>query len=87
MTEISYIPEPDDPVLVTPERVQFIYERTNDGDDLIGLLLTDPSLGALFVALAYEQAVEIATNLAAMTTTGGLDELRRNWIANNTDNG
>lgn len=86
MTEISYIPAPDDPVLVAPERVQFIYERTNDGNDLFGLLFTDPSLGALFVALAYGQAVEIAQNLAAMTTTG-LDELRRNWIAHNTDNG
>lgn len=77
MTEIRSIEPDPETVIITPDELDYVYQRTDSGDDVLGLLIDDPLLGSLFVALSTEQATTIATNLGGMVAN--IDQVRAEW--------
>ena len=77
MTEIRHIEPDPETVIVTADDIDYVYQRTDSGDDVLGLLIDDPILGSLFVALAVEQAADISTRLGGLVAT--IDDVRAAW--------
>jgi hypothetical protein len=78
MTEIRDIEPDPETAIITPDEIDFIYQKTDSGDDVVGLLIDDPLLGSLFVALSTEQATDIATNLGGMVAN--IEQVRAEWF-------
>jgi hypothetical protein len=74
---VEHVDPDDDTLILTADRLQCVYQRTDDGDDLLGVLIDDPVAGSVFLALAPEQAQDIATNLGGMVAN--LDDVRAKW--------
>jgi hypothetical protein len=77
MTEIRHIETDPETVIVIADELDHAYQRTDSGDDVVGLLIEDPTLGHFCVALSIDQATDIATNLSGMVANMG--QIRAEW--------
>jgi len=77
--EIEPILLPDECITITPIRdgLQFAYQRSPDGTDLIAVITTDARVGTVRELLTVDGARLTAAILAAMVDD--LDTLRREW--------
>ena len=64
------IPADPQTIIVVPRGIKYIYER-DQGDDIIGLLIDDPRLGPILVALSPTASAHVSLTLAQMV--GSLD--------------
>ncbi|MCB0944266.1 MAG: hypothetical protein KDB49_04245 [Mycobacterium sp.] len=76
------IPADPQTIIVVPRGIKYIYER-DQGDDIIGLLIDDPRLGPILVALSPTASAHVSLTLAQMV--GSLDKLRADWHMDNPE--
>jgi hypothetical protein len=78
MTEMRDIEPDPETALIVADELDYVYQRTDSGDDVLGLLIEDPTLGSLFVALSIDQAKDIIVNLGGMVAD--IDTVRAEWM-------
>jgi hypothetical protein len=71
---------PADTVALVPDAIDFFYNQTVVGADVIGITVHDPDLGPFVIALSPAGAEHVAINLHAMASMK-LDELRAEFQA------